>query len=89
MTSSLDRTIKVWSYQNTSNNNVKLEIIEQTFDEILSLALHISGNYLVAAFNSFIWFFNIFTDKLKNYHELPIKMCKEMKFSNYGNLIAF
>jgi hypothetical protein len=69
-------------------NFVKLDIFESTFDEVLCLALHASGNYLVASFNAFLRFYNIFGKAIKHYLELPIKTCKEMKFSQFGSLIA-
>lgn len=88
VTSGIDRSLRVWSYNNTSSNILKLEICETTFDEVLALALHASGNYFVASFNAFVRCFNIFPKEIKHYLELPIKTCKEMKFSQYGNLLA-
>lgn len=89
VTASQDKSIRVWSYNASSNTNfVKLDIFESTFDEVLCLALHASGNYLVASFNAFLRFYNIFGKAIKHYLELPIKTCKEMKFSQFGSLIA-
>lgn len=64
MTSGLDKSLRVWSYNNLSSNSVKLEICETAFDEVLAIALHTSGNYLVAAFNSKIRFYNIYPKEL-------------------------
>ena len=87
VTSGVDRSLSVWSYNNSSNS-VKLEIFESTFDEVLSIALHTSGNYLVAAFNSKIRFYNIYPKEIQHYLELSIAVCKEMKFSSFGSLLA-
>lgn len=81
----MDKSIRIWSY---SSSAIKLEICEKTFDEVLNLALHPSGNYFVVAFNAFIRFYNIYPKEIKDYLELPIKTCKELKFSSYGNFLA-
>jgi len=57
-------------------------------DEVLALALHPTGNYFVASFNSDIKFFNFYPTEFKEYHIMRIKSCKELKFSQYGNLLA-
>lgn len=84
----MDRSLRVWSYNTSNSNTIKLEICEAQFDEVLSIALHTSGNYFVASFNAFLRFYNIFPKEIKHYLELPIKTCKEMKFSQYGNWLA-
>lgn len=86
-TSSTDKTLRVWSY-NAMSYNVQLEICEKSYDEVLSIALHPSGNYLVAANNAYIKFYNIYPKQLNSYAEVPIKTCKEMKFTTHGNLLA-
>jgi len=68
--------------------NVNLEICEKSYDEVLSIALHPSGNYLVAANNAYIKFYNIYPKQLNSYAEVPIKTCKEMKLTTHGNLLA-
>jgi len=55
---------------------------------VLALALHPTGNYFVASFNSDIKFFNFYPTEFKEYHSMRIKSCKELKFSQYGNLLA-
>lgn len=57
-------------------------------DEILALALHPSGNSFVASFNALTRFYNIYPKQIQKYHELPLKTCKELKFSQWGNLLA-
>lgn len=64
------------------------EICQRMPDEILSIALHPSGNYIAVAFNTFIRFYNIFAKEFSQYHQLEIKTCSEMKFSQFGNLLA-
>jgi cilia- and flagella-associated protein 57 len=89
LTAGKDRTLRVWNYYSTSaSNTISLSICEPTFDEVLALALHPTGNYFVAAFNALARCYNIFPKQVKAYHDLPIKSCKEMKFSQFGNLLA-
>ena len=45
------------------------------------MALHASGNYFIAAFNSYINCYNIYPKKIQHYNTLEIKTCEEMKFS--------
>jgi len=92
VSSSLDKTIRVWSYSTAQNINsyyIQLEICEKLFDEVLCLALHPTGNYLVAALNSSIRFYSIYPRDLSLYYEIPFKSCKEMKFTTFGHLLAF
>jgi WD40 repeat protein len=81
VTSGLDRSLRVWSYNTSNSNVIKLEIIERTHDEVLSIALHASGNYFIAAFNAHINCYNIFPKEIQIFNKLEIKTCKEMKFS--------
>ncbi len=80
VSTSLDKTIRVWSYNNNSNY-VQLEICEKIFDEVLCLAVHPTGNYLVVALNSSIRFYSIYPREIHLYYEIPFKSCKEMKFT--------
>ena len=84
----MDRSLRIWSYNTSNSNVIKLEIIERTHDEVLSLALHASGNYFIAAFNAHINCYNIFPKEIQLYNKIEIKTCKEMKFSQFGNLLA-
>ena len=60
-------------------------------DEIYTIALHPSGNYLVASFNSSIQFLNIYPKRIEKYHEIPKGsggICNDIKFTTHGNLVA-
>lgn len=87
VTSSTDKTIRVWEY-NSQLNIMNLEICQTMHDEINALSLHSSGNYIIAAFNDKIHFLSIYPKQLLNYFSLDITFCKEMKFSNQGHLLA-
>lgn len=90
VTAGADKTIRVWSYQST-NWVLTLEICQTMHDEIYTVALHPSGNYLVASFNSSIQFFNIYPRRIEKYHEIPKGsggICNHIKFTTHGNLVA-
>lgn len=53
VTAGEDHTIRVWSYGGGSASALAtLDICTTMFDEVTALALHPSGNYLMAAFAS-------------------------------------
>jgi len=57
-TCSLDKTIKVWSYNSSGGFN--LDINHEEEHQGYSLALHPSGLHLVVGFNTHISLMNIF-----------------------------
>lgn len=57
-------------------------------DEPMSIAFHPSGYHLVVGFLDRVRLMNVFSRSIKTYKELPIKACKEIKFSNGGHLFA-
>ncbi len=87
VTASKDKTIRVWSYH-SSSSLIALEICETMYDEVSAMALHPSGNYLLASFSNAVQFLNIYPRKLEKYHELPITACVEIKFTTQGHLVA-
>ena len=60
------------------------------FDDVIALALHPSGMFMVAVFFNRIRFYNIFPKRIKDYHNINIKNSKEttIKFANGGHLFA-
>ena len=65
-TCSLDKTIKIWSF-NSQANEFKLEINQEEEHQAYALALHPSGFHLVVGFNSHISLMNIFNKTLAKY----------------------
>jgi WD40 repeat protein len=51
VTASKDKTIRVWSY-NSFSSLVTLEICATMYDDVAAMALHPSGNYLLASFSN-------------------------------------
>lgn len=95
-----DKTVKIWSYND--EHVFKLEFSQefvddkqntvkggqQEPDEPLSVAFHPSGFQLVVGFNEKIRMMNLFQDSLKEYKAIQIKTCRDIQFSNGGQLFA-
>jgi hypothetical protein len=58
------------------------------YDDVAAMALHPSGNYLLASFSNSVQFLNIYPKKIEKYHELSINACVEIKFTSLGHLVA-
>jgi hypothetical protein len=57
-------------------------------DEAYSVAFHPSGFHIIVGFTDKVRMMNIFSKKLSTYKEIPIKGCREIRFSNGGHLFA-
>lgn len=82
-TCGVDRTIRLW------------DIVEQQMclcksfeEEPLCLAMHPTGLHLVVGFADKLRLISILLDDMRLCHEVPIKQCKEVKFSNGGSMFA-
>jgi len=82
-TCSIDKTVRIWNY-----NNKTLEICETFQDEAFSLAFHPSGFHIIVGFTDKVRMINVFQKTLKTFKEIPIKGCREIRFSNGGHLFA-
>jgi len=78
-----DKTVRIWNYAARS-----LEICEVFQDEANSLAFHPSGFHIVVGFTDKVRMMNVFQKSLKTFKEIPIKLCREIRFSNGGHLFA-
>ena len=83
-TCSTDKTVRIW---NNSSPPV-LEIVEKYPDEAYSVAFHPSGFHLIVGFTDRVRMMNVFQKNLKSFHTIPIKGCREIRFSNGGHLFA-
>ena len=82
-TCSIDKTVRIWNY-----NNKTLEICETFQDEAFSVAFHPSGFHIIVGFTDKVRMMNVFQKTLKTFKEIPIKGCREIRFSNGGHLFA-
>jgi WD40 repeat protein len=83
-TCSIDKSVRIWN----NTNPPTLEICEVFHDEAYSVAFHPSGFHLVVGFTDRIRMMNVLQKSLKTYNVIPIKGCRELRFSNGGHLIA-
>ncbi|CAI9739315.1 ciliaflagella57-likeassociated and flagella-associated 57-like [Octopus vulgaris] len=83
VTSSLDRSIRIWNFETCSQ-----ELFKEFSEEICSVALHPSGLYILVGFTDKLKLMNILIDEIKQFQEFPCKNCRECAFSNGGHLFA-
>ena len=65
---------------------MELQLAE--FDETFAVAFHPSGFHIVVAFSDKVCMMNVLSNSIKDFATLFIKGCREIKFSNGGNLFA-
>jgi WD40 repeat protein len=78
-----DKTIRVWNYATKT-----LEICATMTEEALAVAFHPSGFHIIVALVDKILMVNVLSKSLNPFKTLPIKACREVKFSNGGHLFA-
>ena len=88
-TCSIDKTVRIWN----NSNPPTLEICELFNDEAYSVAFHPSGFHLIVGFTDRVRMMNVFSTSssskgLKPYNTIAIKACREIRFSNGGQLFA-
>ncbi|CAK0790838.1 unnamed protein product, partial [Prorocentrum cordatum] len=83
VTCGVDKSVRVWNY------------IEKTCDlckffneEAYSVAFHPSGFHLIIGFQDKLRLMNLLMEDMRTYRDIPIKACKECRFSNGGQLFA-
>lgn len=82
-TCGMDRTIRVWNIVEQ-----RLDLSKGFQEEPYSLAMHPSGLHLVVGFADKIRLMNLLMDDVRPCHEISIKQCREVKFSNGGSMFA-
>lgn len=82
-TCGMDRTVRVWNIVER-----RLEICRIFQEEPLSLSMHPSGLHLIVGFADKLRLMNLLMDDFKICHDIPIKQCREVQFSNGGSMIA-
>jgi len=85
-TTSIDRTVKVWSYTNGTGFNLEIDQIFK--EEPYCVAFHPSGFHLVVGFNERIRMMNLFEKNLVPFKDIQVKLCREIKFSHCCHLFA-
>lgn len=83
ITCGADKTLRMWNYASKMCEQVKA-----LPDEPLSVALHPSGNNVLVGFSDKLRLFNVLMDDVRQTADLPVKACKECKFSHGGQYFA-
>ena len=82
-TCGMDRTVRIWNIVEQ-----RLDLWKAFQEEPFSLAMHPSGLHLVVGFADKLRLMNLLMDDVRTCHEIAIKQCREVKFSNGGNMFA-
>jgi hypothetical protein len=79
------RAINIWNYK-----HMTLEISQKTNvnDPPQAVAFHPSGFHILVAVGDKISMMNVLSASIKEYNSVPMKACREIKFSNGGHLFA-
>lgn len=81
---SLDRTVIIWNYETKSID------LRHYFDQdLLSVAFHPSGLYLIVCTTSSLKYMKICLDSLAVVHSLNVRNCTNCLFANGGHIFAF
>jgi WD40 repeat protein len=84
-TISMDSSFRLWDFE-----SLRCELVHEfrSDDAPLALSIHYTGFQVLISFKDRVKLFNILQNKLKQFRELPLKNCKEIRFSNGGHLWA-
>ena len=82
-TCSLDRTVRIWNWQDSS-----LELAKTFQDEALSICIHPNGLLVLVGFADKLRMFTVLVDDLKQLREFPVKQCRALAFCNGGQFFA-
>eukprot|EP00742_Colponemidia_sp_Colp-10_P003011 GILJ01003213.1.p1 GENE.GILJ01003213.1~~GILJ01003213.1.p1 ORF type:complete len:1307 (+),score=279.75 GILJ01003213.1:41-3922(+) len=83
ITCGLDKQVIVWNYLDKSVE------LQKTFnEEAYSVAFHPSGFHVLVGFSDKLRLMNLLMDDIRQFKEFPIKACREVRFSNGGQLFA-
>jgi len=79
-----DRTVRIYNYVKWN-----CELVQDfTNDEPTCVAFHPNGLQLILGFNERIRMYNCMRDELKLFRDMPLKGCRELKFSSGGQYFA-
>ncbi len=78
-----DKTVRVWNYLEKT-----CELCKVFNEEAHSVALHPSGFHLIVGFSDKLRGMNLLMEELRPFKDIPIKGCRECRFSNGGQYFA-
>jgi len=83
VTCGADRSVRVWNYLEKT-----CELCRFFNEEAYSVAVHPSGFHLIIGFSDKLRLMNLLMEDMKPYKDIPIKACRECRFSNGGQYFA-
>ena len=57
-------------------------------EEATAVAFHPSGFHILAAIGDKVMFMNVLSNSISEYHNVILKNCREIRFSNGGHMFA-
>jgi WD40 repeat protein len=83
VTCGLDRSVRVWNYLTRTVD------LEKVFpEEAYSAAFHPSGLFVLVGFADKLKLMNLLMDDIRPFKDVPIKACRECRFSTGGQYFA-
>merc|ERR1719331_146190 len=83
VTCGMDKTVRIWNYAERSQ-----ELCKFFLEEAFSVAFHPSGFHLIVGFSDKLRLMNLLMEDMRSFKEIPIKACRECRFSNGGQYFA-
>eukprot|EP00746_Dinoflagellata_sp_MGD_P071928 gnl/MRDRNA2_/MRDRNA2_29238_c0_seq1.p1 gnl/MRDRNA2_/MRDRNA2_29238_c0~~gnl/MRDRNA2_/MRDRNA2_29238_c0_seq1.p1 ORF type:complete len:1218 (-),score=322.40 gnl/MRDRNA2_/MRDRNA2_29238_c0_seq1:252-3905(-) len=83
VTCGMDKSVRVWNYIDKT-----CELCKTFSEEAYSVAFHPSGFHLIVGFSDKLRLMNLLMEDMRSFKEIPIKACRECRFSNGGQYFA-
>ncbi|CAJ1350252.1 unnamed protein product [Effrenium voratum] len=83
VTCGTDKTVRIWNFVDKT-----LELCKVFNEEAFSVAFHPSGFHLIVGFADKVRLMNLLMEDFRTYKEIPIKACRECRFSHGGQFFA-
>eukprot|EP00933_Yihiella_yeosuensis_P068974 TRINITY_DN7503_c8_g1_i1.p1 TRINITY_DN7503_c8_g1~~TRINITY_DN7503_c8_g1_i1.p1 ORF type:complete len:1191 (-),score=308.81 TRINITY_DN7503_c8_g1_i1:162-3734(-) len=83
VTCGIDKSVRVWNYVEKS-----CELCRFFNEEAYSVAFHPSGFHLIIGFQDKLRLMNLLMEDMRTYKDIPVKACRECRFSNGGQYFA-
>lgn len=78
-----DNTLRIWNFQTN-----ELELLKVFPEDMFCVTLHPTGLHCAVGFTDKLRVYHILVDEIRVCLEVPIKNCRECKFSKGGHLLA-
>mmetsp|Transcript_9007 Transcript_9007/g.25093 ORF Transcript_9007/g.25093 Transcript_9007/m.25093 type:complete len:1245 (-) Transcript_9007:111-3845(-) len=83
VTCGADKSVRIWNYVERTQ-----ELFKFFPEDAYSVAFHPSGFHLIVGFSDKLKLMNLLMEDMRTYKEIPIKACRECRFSHGGQFFA-